>query len=217
MRFCISSNFSTLTKLLFSYLFNDQVSKLFLVVTGDLDYSTVTDAMEPLSGSFPKEKVKVIGIYRHPRSGKTYLLNQLKQELGKAQFTFYEGSEVIDAHVPGGLRAFNQLQESEKISWHHYMFWNEDDEAGHVVCTENDLKTFTHIVYLDVPVAVISQRRGEDTERSRSAASVEHLRKWKQTDKEDLRHLSRQYYFLFIPVISVLSMQVKVSILLRDF
>ena len=57
------------------------------------------------------------------------------------------------------------------------MFWSEEEEAGQPVYTRNDLDTFTHVLYLDVPAEVVAQRRRDDTERSRPSMSVTHLRK----------------------------------------
>ena len=54
-------------------------------------------------------KAVVVGLYGVPGSGKTFLLNQLKQELGQTHFAFYEGSKMIV--VPGGLDAFQSMEE----------------------------------------------------------------------------------------------------------
>ena len=48
-------------------------------------------------------KAVVVGLYGIPGSGKTFLLNQLKQELGQMHFAFYEGSEMIATVVPREL------------------------------------------------------------------------------------------------------------------
>ena len=40
----------------------------------------------------PGYKPVIIGIYGVPGCGKSYLLNELKQELREESFTFYEGS-----------------------------------------------------------------------------------------------------------------------------
>jgi adenylylsulfate kinase-like enzyme len=51
-------------------------------------------------------KAKIVGLYGISGSGKSFLLNQLKQELNHERFLFYEGSEAIADLVPGGLEAF---------------------------------------------------------------------------------------------------------------
>jgi len=109
----------------------------------------------------PTQSIKpiVIGFYGVPGSGKTFFVNSLKHDLGEDQFTFYEGSEAIGAAVPGGLDAFQELEEHEKTHWRqfaiekirqecvksgrvgvvvgHFMFWNEGDETGHTIKTNN--------------------------------------------------------------------------------
>lgn len=142
--------------------------------TADPQLSELT-ALESLSAS--NNKV-VVGLYGVPGSGKTFLLNQLKQEVGREYFAFYEGSEVIAAVVPGGLDAFQKLEEQKKEYWRqvaveairkksndngqvvvvagHFMFWPEEEEAGRPVYTQSDLATFTHILYLDVPAEIVA-------------------------------------------------------------
>lgn len=62
-------------------------------------------------------KAVVVGLYGLPGSGKTSLLNQLEQELGQTDFSFYEGSKMIDDIVPGGLDAFHRMDEHKKADW----------------------------------------------------------------------------------------------------
>lgn len=154
----------------------------------------------PEDWSASSDRAVVVGLYGIPGSGKTTLLNQLKQNLGQTQFAFYEGSEMIASVVPGGLDAFQRTKEEEKAHWRqcavdvigkhsaksrqvavvagHFMFWLEKQECGLPVYTQNDLDTFTHILYLDVPAEIIAQHRLEDVNRSRPAVSITHLKKW---------------------------------------
>jgi hypothetical protein len=140
-----------------------------------------------------------VGLYGVPGSGKTFLLDQLKEELGQEHFAFYKGSKVIATVVPGGLDAFQKLEEREKVHWRqlaidtigkecadsgqvavvagHFMFWPEEEEAGWPVYTQHDLDTFMHILYLDVSAELVAQRCLNDTERSRPSAS-NYLCKW---------------------------------------
>lgn len=179
----------------------------------------------PISDSYrPYSKnAKVIGIYGLPGSGKTFLLNHLKHELGP-DFAFYEGSEMIDSLVPGGLDAFKELDEQRKVQWReraineiekkavnsnqvavvvgHFMFWLETDDVGHNVCTQQDLKTFTHIIYLDVPAQTIAQRRLYDIKRGRSVDSDPHLHRWQDAEKTQLRQLCLSHNILFTVVSS---------------
>ncbi|KAF2818074.1 hypothetical protein CC86DRAFT_435316 [Ophiobolus disseminans] len=192
--------------------------------------------------STSKDKAVVVGVYGVPGSGKTSLLNLLKQKLGTDSFAFYDGSEVIATVVPGGLHAFQQLEENEKEHWRkfaidkigrectesrkvgvvagHFMFWQEEEEVGHVVCTQHDLHTITHILYLDVPASVVAQRRQNDPNRIRPFASVEHLGKWQEIEKAELQRLCRENGILFSALSSPKLPQTlleKVSVLVQDF
>ena len=79
--------------------------------TSDLQPNQFTP---PEIRSASDHKAVVVGLYGVPGSGKTFLLNQLKQELGQTHFAFYEGSEMIASVVPGGLDAFQSMEEQEK-------------------------------------------------------------------------------------------------------
>ena len=192
---------------------------------------------ENLSTSNPK--AVVVGLYGVPGSGKTFLLNQLKQELGQTHFAFYEGSKMIATVVPGGIDAFQSMGEQEKAYWRqraidtigkncadsgqiavvagHFMFWSEEQEAGWPVYTQNDLEVFTHILYLDIPAEIVAQRRLDDTQRSRPFTSASHLHKWQREEKTQLRDLCRRHDILFSLVSPYPTLLNKVSILLHDF
>ena len=127
----------------------------------------------PENRSASDHKSIIVGLYGVPGSGKTFLLDELKQELGQTRFAFYEGSEMIAIIVPGGLDAFQSMKEQDKARWRqrainaigknctdsgqvavvagHFMFWSEEQEAGRPVYTQSDLEIFTHILYLDIP------------------------------------------------------------------
>ncbi|RDL36241.1 uncharacterized protein BP5553_06853 [Venustampulla echinocandica] len=184
-------------------------------------------------------RVVVIGIYGLPGSGKTFLLDQLKHELGKEFFEFYDGSEMIANVSPDGLEAFQRLEEGEKVQWRrlaidtilnecansgrvavvagHFIFWTEEEEAGQPVYTQNDLETFTHVLYLDIPVEIVLQRRQGDTTRDRPSTSLTHLGKWQQAEKTQLRGLCRNHGILFSLVSQQPTLLDKVLMLLRDF
>ncbi|RYP26224.1 hypothetical protein DL768_011789 [Monosporascus sp. mg162] len=173
--------------------------------------------MATLPPSF--QKPTVIGIYGLPGSGKSHLLNLLKQELDSHNFEFYEGSNVIAEIVPGGLLAFQKGDDEKKTYWRkhaidtiwkesaksgkcaivagHFMFWSADEAEGRRVVTQNDLESYTHIFYLGVPPEVIACRRLEDTTRSRTELSVDHLRRWQSAEITELRKLCRLHGILF--------------------
>ncbi|KAF8345319.1 uracil phosphoribosyltransferase-domain-containing protein [Amanita rubescens] len=182
----------------------------------------------------------VVGIYGIPGCGKTFLFDQLKRELEESCYEFYEGSQMIASLVPGGLAAFQKLDEEQKSHWRevaidtiwksclasgktavvagHFMFWQEGNQVGQRVYTRSDLNTYTHILYLDVPAEIVAQRRQNDTLRSRSTASVEHLRNWQKIEKTELRDLCRQHNILFSLISSEPSpTSNRIAKLLRDF
>ncbi|KAL9626746.1 MAG: hypothetical protein Q9164_007804, partial [Protoblastenia rupestris] len=68
----------------------------------------------PENQSASNDKAVVVGLYGVSGSGKTFLLNQLKQELRQEHFAFYDNSRMIATVVPGGLDAFHKLEEQEK-------------------------------------------------------------------------------------------------------
>ena len=144
--------------------------------------------------------------------------------------------------VSGGLDAFKQKtareQETDRelailaiknqctassragIVTGHFMFWeNEHDSIGKKVCTENDLKIYTHIVYLDVPTEEVAKRRANNDGRGRSALPIDHLNKWQQEEKTQICQLCRENGILFAVVTPPPSLNVldKVAMLLSDF
>ena len=185
------------------------------------------------------KKAIVVGIYGIQGCGKTYLLNQLKQSLGEDHFSFYDGSTMIASVVPGGIPAFLELSDEEKLPYRHQailkigqesssnrkvaivtghlMFWPEGERTGKVVCTQSDWDTYTHILYLDFPAEDIAQRRSGDKERHRPAMSVDHLKKWQEEEKTELRKFCYKHGILFSIWAQHSELPDKVSILLHDF
>ena len=184
-------------------------------------------------------KPVVVGLYGIPGSGKTFLLDQLEQQLGQTHFAFYEGSKMIATVVPGGLDVFQTMEEQEKTQWRqraidtigkncadsgkaavvagHFMFWSQEQEVGLPVYTRNDLDVFTHILYLDTPAQLIAQRCLDDNEKSRTPTSASHLRKWQQEEKTQLRHLCRHHGILFMLIAPCATLLEETSKLLHDF
>lgn len=181
----------------------------------------------------------VVGLYGISGSGKTSLLKRLKDELGSDHFLFYEGSELIASVTPGGLDAFHDMDDQAKNHWRqsaiaavskecvdsgqvalvtgHFMLWSEAQEAGEAVVTECDLRTYTHILYLDVPAETIAERCLNDTERTRPQLSTAHLRKWQSEEKSQLRHLCRRHHILFLLLHDHTTSPNKISMLMHDF
>lgn len=173
-----------------------------------------------ISGATSGTKPVIIGLYGVPGSGKSTMLEKLKGGFGKTQFDFFDGSEAIASLVSGGLAAFQQAPEEEKIHWRqraiesirqksaesgraavvtgHFMFWSEGDEAGRPVYTQSDLDTYTHIVYLDTPPETVAEWRQRDPFRRRWPAPVEIIRRWQLAEKTELRQLCRDNGILFV-------------------
>ena len=197
---------------------------------------------DPEIWSASNDKAIVVGLYGVSGCGKSYLLKQLEQKLEQTYFAFYEGSDVIKSVAPGGLEAFQGMEKSDQEHWRkraidkigkkcadskkvgvvtgHFMFWSEEQQAGTRACTDNDLKVFTHILYLDMPADVVEERSRNDTKKKRPIISVDHIQNWQQEEKIQLRNLCRQHGILFSlisPRPSETTLLDRVSTLLLDF
>ncbi|KAK5740221.1 hypothetical protein LTR17_004722 [Elasticomyces elasticus] len=173
----------------------------------------------------PLPDVKVIGIYGLPGCGKTKLIGVLKSFLPGDKFEFFEGSEVIDSLVDGGLERFKTLPPPKQRAWReqaieyiqhccaesgkgaivagHFMFWNDNiGPEPAPICTEKDKKAYTHIFYLDVDPEVIVQRRRDDPTRGRPALPVSHIRRWQDGEKTLLRQMCYENDILFTRIAS---------------
>ena len=168
-----------------------------------------------------RNKPIVVGIYGVPGSGKTFLLRELQggELYHSKRFNIFEGSEVIDSITPGGLSAFKALPDTDKSQWRqlaiskiredaarthgmavvsgHFMFWPEEHDSGSRALTQGDVDTYTHILYLDVPADTVVERRKGDTSRVRPQVSVEHMRRWQETEIAELRDICGRNGILF--------------------
>ncbi|KAF1994876.1 hypothetical protein P154DRAFT_501204 [Amniculicola lignicola CBS 123094] len=169
-------------------------------------------------------KPTIVGVYGLPGSGKTTLLIKLMLDEDLAHFQFFESSKVLNLVTSsiGGLKAFEKLPEDQKgqhriaatryirdqctqsgksgVVAGHYMFWNGMDEEGQCVWTEEDLHTYTHIIYLDCHADTIYARSMNDNakgKRKRESTSVAHLAKWQEKERSELRRLCREGGILF--------------------
>ncbi|KAL4788519.1 uracil phosphoribosyltransferase-domain-containing protein [Aspergillus varians] len=192
----------------------------------------------PTSVATPKSSPRVIGLYGIPGCGKSYLMNELKQELRDSEFAFFEGSEVIQSVTPGGLDEFKTLDEQQKTAFRqlaidtiesecvesgkvgivtgHFSFWSEGENGpAERVCTENDLRTYTHIVYVNTPVEETAKQRAGNSERNRPNVSIQHLDHWQKTEIKELRALCHENGILFATLYP--NLKSKLSSLILDF
>ncbi|RKK48836.1 hypothetical protein BFJ66_g7382 [Fusarium oxysporum f. sp. cepae] len=148
-------------------------------------------------------KPTVIGLYGLPATGKSTVLEGLRNKLGETEFAFFDGSDVISYLVHGGLKAFQKLEDPEKKKWRaeaithikneaaasgkiavvtgHFMFWSKEDSAPYAVYMPEDLETFTQIIYLNPNAA-------------------ENWILWQTLEVTILRDLCRQHKILFTTV-----------------
>ena len=152
----------------------------------------------------------VVGIFGVSGSGKTFVLDALKHAHG-TDYILAEGSEVISRLVDGGLQAFQAFDEAHKKSVRelaiqtvladclndrkigvvsgHFMFWSNEQDAGTSVWTQQDLETYTHIIYLNTPPETIHHRCLHDTAKRRPELSIDQLRRWQNEEERQLRSI----------------------------
>ncbi|WKT45154.1 P-loop containing nucleoside triphosphate hydrolase [Fusarium oxysporum f. sp. vasinfectum] len=170
-------------------------------------------------------KPTVIGLYGLPAIGKSTVLEGLRNKLGKTEFAFFEGSDVISYLVAGGLKAFQKLEDPEKKKWRagaithikneaaasgkiavvtgHFMFWSKEDSAPYAVYTPEDFKTFTQIIYLKPNALVLLFQVMNDMKKKRfdmTGLSAENWVLWQTLEVTTLRDLCRQHKILFTTV-----------------
>lgn len=187
--------------------------------TAEAAFSNALTTTGQGQGTRESEKPTVVGLYGVPSSGKSFMMNYLKKHESFNYLAFYEGLEVIDSLVPGGLEAFKALGEQRKAAWRaraiekikkdtlekdtmavttaHFMHWPEEQAVGQPVYAVNDFHVFTHIIYLNTPAECIFQRHLQEKHRDRPVVSVAHLRKWQEAEMVGLRHVCFQSGILF--------------------
>ncbi|KAI7609584.1 hypothetical protein KC346_g9130, partial [Hortaea werneckii] len=161
----------------------------------------------------------IIGIYGLPASSKTHLLNELRKVLDDYHFKFYDGSEVIDRITDGGLAAFKQISNAQKVNIRtkaiktikaectkerkigivagHFTLLSEDGVSERID-TPADWQTYTHIIYLNTPVEKIMDRTEKDSGRSdRKQLPIADLQQRQDSEKSRLRKVCYDNRILF--------------------
>ncbi|PNP80421.1 hypothetical protein FNYG_06020 [Fusarium nygamai] len=181
----------------------------------------------------------VVGIYGIPGSGKSFILESLRKDLGEEEFAFFEGSEVIASVVPGGLAEFQKLDEDEKyecrvkainhikneaitsrriaIVTGHFSFWSKEKDRPEDILTDDDWDTFTHIVYLKHDEqTIMSNIESDNKDRSyMSDFTKKILRDWQRHEIFKLRHRCWENHILFVDIQSPMPRDVLLYV--RDF
>lgn len=174
--------------------------------------------------SVPLPKPIVIGLYGISGSGKTFLLEQLRDVLGNEGFAFFGGSEVIASVVQGGLETFRGLPEQDRVEARrrairsifeecersqrtglvtgHLSFWQDSSPEPAPVYTDDDLDVFTHILYLRTSPSDIVDRCARDTVRCRRPMTVQDMTTWQAWEVGRLRTLCmpKERDILFMPL-----------------
>lgn len=171
---------------------------------------------------------------------KVQIANHILTWKPSPDFNFYDGSEMIKRITEGGLDAFKVMDE-EQMSIHrqlaidaireectetgrigivagHYMLPSKDQETVETIGTRNDLATFTHMLYLNVPAETVAQRCRDDRGRKRHLMHVERIQEWQDDEQKALRKVCRDNKILF-RIISGVSptLVADVVMMLRDF
>jgi adenylate kinase len=152
--------------------------------------------------------------------GKSHILRTLKGDLDEHEWLLFEGAEEILKLTKGDLQQFKQLDESAKATIRgqaiveiqkqcvaagkrgivagHYMFHSTTPGESSVVWTEQESRTFTHMIYLEGHPSTVWTRRRDDVSRSRPELSLEELRVWQESEKRELRRTcyANRIYFV---------------------
>ncbi|RAH75649.1 uncharacterized protein BO66DRAFT_433722 [Aspergillus aculeatinus CBS 121060] len=156
------------------------------------------------------QRCPIAGLYGIPGCGKSHLLSKLKTQLGEEKYVYHEESKVIGTVPAGDLAGFRAYREQairniRKNPKHgcvtvvtgHFMFWEPTEPMGKIVCTNEDLATYTHIFYLDVAPEVVQGFWGQDTARRGPCPPVDHIRAWQKVEKAELRRLCHEHRIIF--------------------
>ncbi|OBT85363.1 hypothetical protein VE02_05057 [Pseudogymnoascus sp. 03VT05] len=183
---------------------------------GDIMNAKIEGSSDGFSCTLEDFTPNIIGLYGISGAGKSHYLSMLQvhsQLEVSTPFQFFEGSSVINSLIPGGLPAFKELPEEQKVKLRekaicsikdectigrtngivagHATFWDKKDDSEITVITPKDLEIYSHILYLKTDPEVIQQHCLSDWERIRDIVPLEHLEKWQKQEENMLRTLCR--------------------------
>ena len=192
-----------------------------------------------MSSSTGANQTKIVGIYGVSGVGKSYVLKKLQTLLNREEYAFFEGSDEIARVTAGGLQAFKLMKEHDKIRMRelaisgirddcaasgrlgvvagHFMIWSSDSKKPMPVCTGQDLKVLTHIIYLYADVEDIEKRRDQDKTRTRPLLSREDLNNWQEAEKTGLQEICYKHSIQFTSLCSNFASTDRVVRLLENF
>ncbi|KAF5565585.1 PRTase [Fusarium napiforme] len=156
----------------------------------------------------------VLGTYGIPGSGKSFILEHLRKDLGEEEFAFFEGSEVIASLVPGGLAEFQKLDEDEKYKCRVKAINHIKNEA---ITSRRVAVIFTHIIYLrpDEQTIMLNIESDKKDRSCMSGLTKENLRYWQSHEIYQLRHRCSENHILFANIQSPMPRDVLLHV--RDF
>ncbi|CAI7655950.1 unnamed protein product [Penicillium viridicatum] len=199
----------------------------------------VNEAQSSQGGVTNRAKPAIIGLFGLPGSEKILWLDTLQTALGNDDFAVYDDSDIIAAEIPGGLQAFQNLDEKAKrhcrqlavarikqeccstgksaIVVGHCMVWPEPNQVSQSGYAPGDLAMYTHILYLDVHAAIIAENEAHDTNQNRPKPSISNFAAWQSFEIDTLRDLCRYHDILFTVVSPQLESVSKLGCIIRDF
>ncbi|PYH92369.1 hypothetical protein BO71DRAFT_457504 [Aspergillus ellipticus CBS 707.79] len=158
-----------------------------------------------------------IGIYGLPASGKTFLVQQVRDGPEKDSFVTYDGLEIIDR---AGLCSTTQFLEMAKeqqmtqressmvcirlggkpvVITQYCKFTDTKMGCEEPIMTKFELSRYTHIIYLDTPAEDIEERLHNGPQRL-FKPPADRICEWQETQKRMLRDLCYKNRILFMAV-----------------